>query len=102
MTPGLQIGKFRVGEAYYQCYVNNGTAIINTWTFVGFVKSCCNSTSCDVPHHFYEFRLRQGDGSFDTKHTIRVPSLNGAESSFLTWEQVCVEFDKAKVQVKNP
>lgn len=84
-------GKFRSGEAYYECYEHCGTIIVNTWTFFGLNESDrSSSTSCDVPYHFYEFRLLRGE--LDTGYKIRVPSLKQADRCWLTWEEFCGEF----------
>jgi hypothetical protein len=89
-------GKFRLGEAYYECHEHFGTIIVNTWTFCGLNESDCSSTSCDVPYHFYEFRIRQGE--VDTGWKVRVPSLKQAEQRYLSWDEFCTKFEKLKFQ----
>lgn len=86
-------GKFIVGNFYYTYLLSNHTylqtedaiPIVLTWCYLGFFPDKDNSTSCDVAHHFYRFKLI---GEPTLEYILRHPTYKYLESTYHTWEEL--------------
>jgi hypothetical protein len=91
--------KFVVGDMYYQCsFVPkvSGTGScpgVSTFIYMGIVELTCSSASCDVPNHFYNFKLTTGGGEALPCGGVNIPSLEHANMSMLTWPEFLETLD---------
>jgi hypothetical protein len=101
--------KFRSGCAYYRLHLvseskttsPNGVVnrprpaiVIETWYYQGYYEFKWNTTSCDVPHYFHVFQPFVRDENVldrPSEQGLRMPSLQGAELSMLTLDELIVE-----------
>lgn len=80
-------GRFQVGGTYYRFWTHESQPIFNTWVFEGHVEHEHSSSTCDVPYHYYVFRLHEG-GECESGYRFKIPSLRGVDLTFLTWPEV--------------
>ncbi len=75
------------GQKYYRCGLDISTDIaepvIETLVYRGYFELDHNSTSCDVPYHFYQFSHYGRE-----ENTLNVPSLRTFERDYLSFDQL--------------
>ncbi len=97
-------GKFVIGETYYQCSFfpkaigPDSCPGVSTYIYTGIVELTCSSTSCDVPYHFYNFKLTAGGGEALPCGGVNIPSLEHADMSMLTWREFLETLDDYRQQ----
>ncbi len=99
---------YEIGRAYYQIGTTSfleapnrpSIVTIETWFYQGYFKLDWNTTSCDIPHHFYVFQpFVPLENVLDRspEHGLKIPSLRGAELSMLTFEELVSELNQIKL-----
>lgn len=103
----MNAGKFHVGHAYYQFskpweYRGKIFQNITTWIYAGHFPLDTSSTDCDVPYHFYVFHpcLDEDVLKRDPARGLKIPSLEGANMSMMTWDELAARLTESDGEVE--
>jgi hypothetical protein len=111
--------KYKKGHAYYKLGLASDlgltlasevpkqplpVVVIETWFYQGCYKLDWNTTSCDLPHHFYVFQpFIPLENVLDRppEQGLKIPSLRGAELSMLTYDELVTELTQLELKEKE-